>query len=251
MSLYSKTVHFFNQKLAQKPLTTILIIALILRLVAAIFARGYGMHDDHFLVIEASQSWVDGTDYNNWLPKNRLSDVPDGHSFFYVGIHYVLFSVIKWLGIHNPDTKMYIIRILHALLSLLVVWGGYKIARQQAGERTAKRVGIFLAMLWFMPFLSVRNLVEIVAMPFLMWGLWLIYAAKEKRKYLLWMFLAGFVMGLAVSIRFQAVLFVGGTGLALLFLKKWKEAIHYSNRWIECYWYFRIHQFYEGNCKSI
>jgi hypothetical protein len=50
------------------PITFVLLIALIPRIIAAIFSKGYGMHDDHFLIIEASQSWVDGYDYNAWLP---------------------------------------------------------------------------------------------------------------------------------------------------------------------------------------
>ena len=53
------------------PLLAIIFLAFIVRLFAVFFSQGYLMHDDHFLVIEAAQSWVDGYDYNNWLPKNR------------------------------------------------------------------------------------------------------------------------------------------------------------------------------------
>jgi hypothetical protein len=42
------------------------IIALIDRLIAVIFSQGYGFHDDHFLVIEASEAWAKGYDWNNW-----------------------------------------------------------------------------------------------------------------------------------------------------------------------------------------
>jgi hypothetical protein len=45
---------------------TILFFALIFRLIAAIFSEGYGMHDDHFLIVEAASSWADGFDYNHW-----------------------------------------------------------------------------------------------------------------------------------------------------------------------------------------
>ena len=53
---------------------TILVAAVFIRLIAAIFSQGYGMHDDHFLVIEASASWAHGYDYNHWLPWSPLSD---------------------------------------------------------------------------------------------------------------------------------------------------------------------------------
>ena len=49
-------------------LKTILFFGLVVRLIAAVFSQGYGMHDDHFLIIEASTSWVYGYDYNGWLP---------------------------------------------------------------------------------------------------------------------------------------------------------------------------------------
>ncbi|MCB0484019.1 MAG: hypothetical protein KDC37_05600, partial [Flavobacteriales bacterium] len=61
----------FNSFSLKYPLPTVLLLALVPRLVAAIFSKGYGMHDDHFLVIEAAQSWLDGFDYNRWLPWNQ------------------------------------------------------------------------------------------------------------------------------------------------------------------------------------
>ncbi|MQY78241.1 MAG: hypothetical protein GH151_03475, partial [Bacteroidetes bacterium] len=68
----------------KNPLLFVLVTGAIVRLLAVFFSKGYGMHDDHFLVIEAAQSWVDDFDYNNWLPINRPDNIPTGHSFFYV-----------------------------------------------------------------------------------------------------------------------------------------------------------------------
>ena len=75
-------------------------------------------HDDHFLVIEVAQSWTDGSDYNNWLPGSGNTQ-PSGHSFFYCGLHYLFFSVLQFLGVVNPEVKMFLVRLVHALLSLL------------------------------------------------------------------------------------------------------------------------------------
>jgi len=49
----------------EKPLLLILGAGLFLRLLAVVFSKGFGFFDDHFLIIEAGQSWADGTDYNN------------------------------------------------------------------------------------------------------------------------------------------------------------------------------------------
>ena len=165
----------------ERPLLLILLAAIFFRLIAVIFSKGYGMHDDHFLIIEAAQSWVDGLDYNNWLPKNNVDGIPEGHSFFYVGIHYILFSIMNFFKIIDPQTKMFIIRILHAAFSLIVVSLGFKITRKLSNQDNAKIVGLLLAILYMMPWLSVRNLVEIVCIPFLMIGVWMIMNYKEKK----------------------------------------------------------------------
>ena len=113
------------------PLNLILFISLVIRLVSAIFSKGYGMHDDHYLVIEAAQSWIDGYDYNNWLPENRPDGTPTGHSFFYVGLHYLFFRFLEFVGVFDPQIKMLFVRVVHALFSLLTVKYAFKITQRQ------------------------------------------------------------------------------------------------------------------------
>ena len=79
-----------NQFWEEKPLPVIIILSIFFRLIAVIFAKGWGMLDDHFLVIESAQSWVDGFDYNDWLPGSPRNTGPTGHSFFYQGFHFLL-----------------------------------------------------------------------------------------------------------------------------------------------------------------
>ncbi|HEY4798001.1 MAG TPA: glycosyltransferase family 39 protein, partial [Bacteroidia bacterium] len=204
----------------EKPLSLILFSAIFFRLLAVLFSKGFGMADDHFLVIESSQSWIDG--YTDWLPPT-LTD-PSGHSWFYSGLHFFLFKGLQAIGIFDPQIKMYIVRFLHALLSLMTIIYGYRIAELISGKSTARTVGILLALFWFMPFLSVRNLVEVVCVPFLMLATWMLLKPVSKKFYLHF-FLAGVVAGIAFSVRFQSILFVGGLGLALLLQKKWKETV--------------------------
>lgn len=213
----------------EKPLQSIILIALVIRIIAALFSQGYGWHDDHFLIIEESQSWVDGTDWNNWLPNGQLETnpnqepIPSGHSLFYVGIHFMLFSIMKFIGISNPAIKMLIIRFLHALFSLLIVSFSYKITKHYYTQKAAKIAGLVTALLWCMPFLSVRNLAEIVSIPFLLWGFWLILKTDKNQKISLFLW-AGILMGIAFSIRFQTLVFSAGVGFVLLFTKRIKQA---------------------------
>ena len=205
----------------EKPLALILFIAIILRLLAAFFSKGFGMHDDHFLVIEASQSWVDGTDYNRWLPSN--ASTPSGHSWFYVGLHYLLFSILKIIHITEPQTKMLIVRILHAFYSLSIVYFGYRIAEKLSNKDTAKKTALLLATFWFMSFLSVRNLSEFVCVPPLFAGLWMIIRETKNKNKFIYYILAGLIIGISFSMRYQTLIFISGIGLALLMMRKWNE----------------------------
>lgn len=215
-----------KQYYKENPLTSIIFIGFILRFIAVIFSKGYGMHDDHYLIIEAAQSWVDGDDYNNWLPWNQNTPTVSGHSFFYVGIHYFILLFFKFIGITEPDTKMFLIRFIHAMYSLLIISLSYKITLKLSTKKVAIIVAWLLAVSWFMPFLSVRQLVEIVSIPPMLASIWIIIRDDKKTFYKY--FIAGLIGALAFSIRFQTSLFIGGMGLALLFRKEWKEAFYFG-----------------------
>lgn len=212
----------------EKPLRLIMIIALLLRLISVLFSRGYEMHDDHFLIIEAPQSWLDGGDYNNWLPWNQEIPEPTGHSFFYTGFHFLFFYLLRLIGISDPQFKMFLVRLIHALFSLLVVSVGYRITEKLSDRNTARFAGLILAVYWFMPFFSVRNLVEMVCIPFLMTGLWMILNSHTKKNLFAWLLLAGLIAGMAFSVRYQTSVFLAGTALALLLMKEIKSAIAFA-----------------------
>lgn len=205
----------------EKPLQFVMILAVITRLTSAIFSQGYGMHDDHFLVIEAPFSWTEGKDYASWLPWNQEGiPVCSGHSLLYPGINYFLIAGLKSLQIDNPKSMMLIIRFLLGLFSLLTVFFGYKIAEKLSGTKAAYTVGMMLAILWFMPFISVRNLVEVISTPFYILCFWLILNVDNTKKGFWILFLAGLIGGIGISIRFQSAIIIAGIGLAMLINKK-------------------------------
>ena len=212
----------------ENPLKVIIWLAVISRLIAAIFSKGFGMHDDHFLIIEPAQSWVDGFDHDDWLPWNQAEGEERAYNFFYVGIMYLVLLFMKTAGITNAQTVMFIVRILHGAFSILTVYYGYKITLKLSNQKTAGTVGLLLAVLWLIPFVSVRNLVEVVCIPFLMYSTWLFIKETSAKKILLTAFISGFIIGIAFSVRYQTVLYAGGIGLSLLILKRWKEAFIYG-----------------------
>ncbi|SMC00239.1 Alg9 family protein mannosyltransferase [Hymenobacter roseosalivarius DSM 11622] len=197
------------------PLRTILLLALGLRILAAFFSKGYAFHDDHFDVITIAQDWVYGL--TTWLHRH----VPPRHSLAYTGLHYGLFAALDAVGFTNPDAKMTIVRLLHGLYSLLVVYFGYKITEDLAGETYARRTGLLLAVLWFMPFMSVRNLVEMVCIPPYLGGFYVLVHHRNRlqaRHFLL----AGALFGVAFLFRYHTALFLMGASLVLLARQQWK-----------------------------
>lgn len=212
----------------KNPLGLIILVAFVVRLVAVLFSKGFGMHDDHFLIIESSKSWLEGGDYNSWLPWSQNTDNPEptGHSFFYPGLMYFFLSLLKLIGIESLNAQMYFVRLIHALWSLLVVYYGYKITEKYTNRRTANIAGWTLALYYFMPWLSVRNLVEVVAIPFLMAATWLYIKEKDpKWSRVLWV---GALMGMAMSVRYQVMFFIGGFGLALIIMKRWRDVMLFA-----------------------
>lgn len=201
------------------PLRSIIFFGLLFRLIATIFSKGFGFFDDHFLVLEAAQSWVDGADYNNWLPStDDLGRQPQGHSFFYVGIHYLILKALTVCGLTDAQAKLYIIRFLHALWSMLTIYYGFKISYKRSNLQIATWVGMALSIYWFFPFLSVRNLVEITCIPPMVIATWLVYKNDFKLSGKT-AFIIGALLAVAFSLRFQSVIFTAGFGLALLILR--------------------------------
>ena len=207
---------------AKHPLRLILFVAFLLRMLSVIFAKGYGMHDDHFTIIETSRSWAEGWDFQGWL-----QTTPQGHSFTYPLLMFCLFKILMFFGIESLDIQMYFVRFLHAVLSLLTIYFSHKIVFRTTNEKQSANLSAWiLAVLWCMPWLSVRNLVEIVCMPFLVWATWLYIRNQNPR--IKDVILSGVVMGIGLAFRYQLLFFIGGFGLAMLIYKQWKNAIIWS-----------------------
>jgi hypothetical protein len=195
-------------------------LALLFRMLAVVFAKGYGMHDDHFCVIDVAQQWLNGT----------LSVIDKGdnvRSLIYPWLHYALFFGLEKIGMIDPQAKMFVVRLLHALYSMLTVYFGYKTALLITDKKTAGHCGLLLAVFWIMPFMSVRNLIEFVCIPPMMIGIYLI-VLNEVRGRRIFPVLAGVMMALAFTFRFQTIVFAGVAGIVLLVKKHWSDAIGYG-----------------------
>jgi len=206
---------------AQRPLLFILILAAILRLVAAIYSEGYLMHDDHFLVVESSASWADGNDYNNWLSwsqektgKFRTGQTPTPHptNLFYPSLHYLYFIGVDAIGMDNPREQMLILRLIHGFFSLIVVALAYMIANRLGGRKPAVLTGVLMASLAWLPIISVHQIIEVFSIAPLLAFSWVLTKNTWTTKTLI---IAGIWLGIATGLRFQ--LGVMGIGIVVAF----------------------------------
>ncbi|GAB3529270.1 hypothetical protein GCM10027443_08230 [Pontibacter brevis] len=197
-----------------------MLLALLIRMVAAFFSKGFAFSDDHFDVITVAQGWLNG------LPIWLNEPIPPRHSMLYALAHYGIFYVLEAVGIFSPETKMTVVRVLHGLYSLLVVYFGYKITKLLSNRMNARLVGLMLALVWFMPFMSVRNLVEMVCIPPYLAAFYLMLRQDQAvRKRVMPYFWAGALFALAFTIRYHTALFGAGAGLVLLYRRQWREAV--------------------------
>ena len=207
-----------------QPIVVIAVVAIATRLLAVVFAGGYGYHDDHFLVIEPAQGWVEGQDVNNWLI-DRYEESTSGRSLLYPGVHYLLFAGLEAIGIASPAVKMALARLILAAYSLLIVVYGYRLVRLVASPSQANFVGLLLATYWMLPQISVRNLVEVAPIPLMLIASYWVVQHTRKLKPITVLFWAGILFGFCFSLRYQTLFFSGGIGLGYLLLRQWKATL--------------------------
>ncbi len=212
------------------PVAAILAIALALRLVAVIFSQGYLAHDDHFETVNIAWSWhhiglfdLDGSLFWEGKPDFGVMRCAAYNLFL-----LALMKITALFGVTTLGAHMYLDRLIHALLSLLPVIFGYRYLRENTDEKTAFLGGLLLATHFLMPFLAVRDLVEMVAADLLLPALYFAHrgARNESTRDLIFAAILG---GLALMVRLQVAiaLAVVPIGMVVAF-RRWRPALTFS-----------------------
>ena len=213
------------------PLAFVLIVAAALRLIAIIWSQGFIHSDDHFDTVEVCYNWLqnglwhsDG--YLHWrgFPSTTIVRNP-----LYTLVNYFLMVLFKAVGITALDKMMYGIRAVHGLLSLWPVWAIFKIIKISTGDnKWAMWGGLAVALHCALPFLGVRNLIEMVGGALWMVAIYYIYRYRVD-KCNRWLYWSGILTGLAWMMRFQIAFAVLPIPFILWYeYKSIKPALHYS-----------------------
>lgn len=214
----------------RRNLYIVLGVACALRLLAVIFARGYLAHDDFFETVRIALDWAHGNlwDANGLLywhgaKSGGLMRSPV-YNFFLAG----LLKSGSAMGLSTLAAQMFLIRSVHALISLLPVYFGYRYVTERTNPETGLTAGLVLAAFFPLPFFSVRTLIGVVAGNLLVPGLY--YADRAWRENRLnvavW---AGLWLGAAWLIRPPVEIVAIPILLILLGLKfRWRLALALS-----------------------
>lgn len=212
-----------SRLLRERPLLGVVLCALLLRLIAVVFSQGYFAHDDHFETVNIAWSWQhDGIFLEDgslrWEGKPDFGVIRSAvYNLFLLG----LMKVTALVGVPTLEAHMYFNRLIHALLSLLPVIFGYRYLREETDQRTAVIGGLILAGHFLMPFLAVRNLVEMVSADLLVPGLYYAQrATKATGKNTRFALLGGLFCGGAIMIRYQSAAAIVVVPLAMMIVAR-------------------------------
>ncbi len=192
-----------RRAIRERPLPVLLTGALILRLVAAWFARGYMAADDHHQVVEIAAEWLRG--HGTFLGGSSQFY----RSLLFPGLHWVIMAACREAGLADPDRVMVVVRVVLGLYSLWGVAVAYRFGELLGGRKVAWAAGWLVAAHAMLPYASVRSLTEMAALPPLLASLFLLYRRRPVA--------AGLLFGLAAVLRFQTFFCVPGVAGYLLF----------------------------------
>ncbi|MCQ2973845.1 MAG: hypothetical protein MJ211_03460 [Bacteroidales bacterium] len=214
--------------LEKKPLLFCIWSAFAFRMVAVFFSQGIAFGYEHYVYVENSQMLLSGDiTLTELLTSENQSFADHGYSLLYLLLNWLILQTGELFGIFDPQSKMFIIRLVHALASLLSVYYSYRIARTFSSRKVGLAVGLAISMLWFEPYMSVRNFAECVSSILLLAGFYRIAKYKQLTfKYADDLF-TGFLMGLGTSISYSSGIFVIGVFISFIIRENLKRALYF------------------------
>jgi len=192
----------------QHPYLSILILALFLRIIAVIWSQGFMASDDHYQTITVAWNWhTSGECFNEdgELTWGHIAGRDIMRSPLYNLFLLFIFKIGSFLGLSSLYSQMFLQRIVHALLSFILIIYTHKYLKEEFDDDTANLGALIMSVFFIIPFASVRNLIEMCSAELLIPSLYLSHIALKRKNYNK-LFLAGILAGLAWMIRPHTVL---------------------------------------------
>lgn len=192
-------------------------ISLLAILLASIFSVGFHHFDEHFQLLEFANFKL-GNITSNQLPWEFHDQIRPSSQ---ISIIYGLQLFLGLLGINNPFTICFILRLLSGLLTFFVLKQLFEALKLQFKSRSVQKLfAFFMFLTWFIVYNGVRFSSENWSALFFVLGFCL-YSKYQNTNWLK-LLLIGFLFGFAFNFRFQTALMTVGFLAWITVIKKEK-----------------------------
>lgn len=208
--------------LVAHPLLAAMVVGELARMLTAVFSPGFHARDDYFHVLEPALRWAEDPNFD-W----DTSDVPGAgiRSHLVPRVVWLIVVAAKHMGITEPESLLSLVYAVIGTYSVLVIPAMYLLCSRLLDKKSAQLATWLAAIHFAMPYAGTRLLIEAMAMPPLVFGLWFATYKKFWR-----VSLAGFFIGLACWFRFQ----VGAAAMGVAIVLGWqafkKQNVLYASR---------------------
>jgi 4-amino-4-deoxy-L-arabinose transferase-like glycosyltransferase len=207
--------------------------AFIVRILVAIFSKGFMHADEHFQSIEIAYKRVFGFGVIPWEFEEGV------RSWFYPGIVTIIFKIMIFFGITDINTLMIGVRLFSVFCSMIPVVVSYFFAERLFNRNVGIVATIFISFWYDFIFWSARTIGDSLAMNFVFFGCFLVFlclprkncSQQEKlttKRLFLYSFFAGINFGIAFMFKFSSIVVVIPLVVWLFIYKKWKAVIFLS-----------------------
>ena len=192
-----------------------LIFALIIRLPAVFFSRGYAFSDHQFQYVDPAYHLA--FDGSWWQPHDYVQGL---RSWVYPGVLAGVLRFIDWIGITEPHAMMVATRFVHGLVSLLPMAALWTLVVRWKGWSGQRPLLLFFAANALIVYSGVQPTGPTFAVGLSLAAIFLFHGPGS-----LWPFLSGLLLGLAFACRFQDAFFGPVLLGAGLLQKRWRACV--------------------------
>jgi hypothetical protein len=182
---------------AEISLAAYLLLALVIRLPAVFFSRGWDFRDHQFQYVDPAYHLGLGGSW--WQPHDYIQGL---RSWVYPGFLGMVFRGIAGLGIEDPVAMMAATRFLHAVLSLVPLASLWMLLVRWKAVPSQGPLLLFTAANAFLVYCGVQPTGPTFAVGLALTSVFLFHGPGR-----LWPFVSGIFLGLAFCCRFQDAFF--------------------------------------------
>lgn len=210
-------------------------VALVIRILAAIFSKGYIHPDEQYQSIEVAYKEVFGFGELPW------EFVDGARSWLYPYIVVGIFKIMIFFGASNIETILIGVRLFSGLMSMITVVVAYFFGKKLYSKFVGIIASGFVAIWFDFVFWSTRTMTDSIAINFFFLAAYLVYCSiqkenentdKIKGKFFTKKTLQSLFAGISVGLAFMFKFPVAAIGLPLLIWiivhKKWKELTFFT-----------------------